>query len=260
MEVLSETIGPLAWAERYARLRWPIIPLAGKVPAVRRWQLFEATPVNVRYWFGKRRCNIGLRTGESGYVVVDTDTDKAESWARAHLSETPMQAVSGGDSRHRYYRTPPNREIRNSQGFNGIRGLDLRGRGGYIVLPGSLHPETGRPYEWATDIWLPSGLPAFSPTWLPERRIEVRVAVAGVLTADGCLDRARAYLAKIEPAVSGQGGHTKTFTTALKLARVVGYDPALLWQLLCEYNARCEPPWSERELRHKWAEALKAQP
>ena len=49
--------------------------------------------------------------------------------------------------------------------------------------------------------------------------------------------------------MSGQGGHTKTFTTALKLARVVNYDAELLWLLLTEYNVRCQPPWSEKELR-----------
>src|SRR3712207_4846963 len=68
MEELPESAGPLEHAEHYARMGWPIIPLVGKVPALRRWQLFEATPVNVRFWFGSRRCNLGLRTGESGYV------------------------------------------------------------------------------------------------------------------------------------------------------------------------------------------------
>ena len=30
------------------------------------------------------------------------------------------------------------------------------------------------------------------------------------------------------------------------------------WSILVEYNARCLPPWSERELRHKLSEARKA--
>jgi hypothetical protein len=248
----------LAWAETYARRRWPIIPLYGKVPAVRRWQLFEATSVAVRFWFGNCRCNIGLRTGESGYVVVDTDTDEADAWVSFHLPETPMQAVSGRGYRHRYYRVPDGREIRNSQGYAGIRGVDVRGTGGYIVLPGSVHPETGRRYEWATEISLPTGLPAFPPSDLPERKAAVRSAVAGIVDPGRLAERARVYLSKIEPAVSGRGGHTKTFTTALKIARLVGGDADLLWQLLCEYNGRCEPPWTENELRHKWAEALRS--
>ncbi len=257
MESLPESAGTLEWAESYARRGWPIIPLVGKVPAVRRWQLFEATRVNVRYWFGNRRSNIGLRTGVSGYVVVDTDTPEADRWVRDHLPGTPMRAVSGMGSVHRYYRCPTSPEIRNRQGWNGISGLDLRGFGGYIVLPGSIHPANGGPYEWTTDVWPPSGLPVFSATWVAGRNAAVRRAVTEVLDPGRMYARARAYLAGVEPAVSGQGGHTKTFTTALKLARLVNRDPELLWALLCEYNTRCRPPWSERELRHKWTEALR---
>jgi hypothetical protein len=257
MERLCESNGTLEWAEAYARMGWPIIPLVGKVPAVCRWPLFEASPVSIRFWFGNRRCNLGLRTGDSGYLVIDTDTPEAEEWVLNHCDETPMRAVSGSGSRHRYYRCPPRKEIRNRQGLFGIHGLDVRGHGGYIVLPPSVHPATGKQYEWMTETWHPSGLPPFSPRWVYERKRSVRTAVACVLEPSRPEDRARAYLAKIEPAVSGQGGHTKTFTTALKLARVVNYDAELLWVLLTEYNARCEPPWSEEELRHKWEDTLK---
>jgi len=76
-------------------------------------------------------------------------------------------------------------------------------------------------------------------------------------TAAVSCTRARRYLAKIEPAVSGEGGHNKTFSTACKLARFVNYDGELLWLLLLEYNARCLPPWDEKALRHKWSDALK---
>src|SRR5207248_911657 len=99
-----------------------------------------------------------------------------------------------------------------------------------------------RRYEWLTSIRLPSGLPAFSPTWVDSRKAAVRTAVAAVFAPGRLVERARLYLSKIEPAVSGEGGHTKTFTTALKLARLVNRDPELLWALLCEYNARCRPP------------------
>ena len=69
---------------------------------------------------------------------------------------------------------------------------------------------------------------------------------------DDRLERARAYLARIPGAVSGQGGHDRTFRAALHvgpgfaLSQEECFD--LLWH---EYNPRCDPPWSERELRHK---------
>jgi hypothetical protein len=58
--------------------------------------------------------------------------------------------------------------------------------------------------------------------------------------------------------VSGSGGHQATWLAACHL--VVGFklpeDPA--FELLLEYNARCVPPWSEQELRHKLRSASQA--
>ena len=68
--------------------------------------------------------------------------------------------------------------------------------------------------------------------------------------------RAVAYLESCPGAVSGQGGHNATLIAArsvvygFDLGREVGYD--LLAQ---HYNARCAPPWSETELRHKCEDA-----
>jgi RecA-family ATPase len=68
-------------------------------------------------------------------------------------------------------------------------------------------------------------------------------------------DRARKYLAEMPPAISGQNGHGQTLQAACAL--VWGFDlpEANAWPLLLEYNERCQPPWSEKELRHKISEA-----
>lgn len=71
------------------------------------------------------------------------------------------------------------------------------------------------------------------------------------------LARARAYLAKVEPAISGQHGHTRTLEAALKVAAVCELGEAETLEALREYGARCVPPWSEKELRHKASEAVK---
>ena len=77
------------------------------------------------------------------------------------------------------------------------------------------------------------------------------------LTSSSRLDRARAYLAKIPPAVSGQGGHNQTFTAACALVSKLELSQGDAWRLLEEYNSRCLPPWSERELAHKFNDALR---
>jgi hypothetical protein len=70
------------------------------------------------------------------------------------------------------------------------------------------------------------------------------------------IDRARAYLAAIPGAVSGAGGHNQTFAVACKLVEF-GLSPDEAWSLLAEYNQRCAPTWSERELRHKLEDAFR---
>jgi hypothetical protein len=68
-------------------------------------------------------------------------------------------------------------------------------------------------------------------------------------------DRACAYVAKIPPAISGQGGHDATFAVAKALVHDFALPDPEAWQILCEYNNRCSPPWSERQLRHKMESA-----
>lgn len=66
--------------------------------------------------------------------------------------------------------------------------------------------------------------------------------------------RAKSYLDKIPGAVAGDRGHDTTFTAACCLVRF-GLSESDQVALLDEYNARCSPPWSERELAHKLADA-----
>ncbi|HNQ90940.1 MAG TPA: primase C-terminal domain-containing protein [Verrucomicrobiota bacterium] len=73
----------------------------------------------------------------------------------------------------------------------------------------------------------------------------------------GTVQRARAYLAKLPPAVSGAGGHNATFRAACWLVRF-GLSDAEAIELLREYNSRCSPPWTEAELRHKLQNAMAA--
>ena len=68
-------------------------------------------------------------------------------------------------------------------------------------------------------------------------------------------DRARAYLKKVPPAVSGEKGHTATLLACEHITR--GFDLGLedALEVMADWNRRCEPPWSEEELRRKVMEA-----
>lgn len=71
--------------------------------------------------------------------------------------------------------------------------------------------------------------------------------------------RIRKYLAAVPGAVSGRGGHNDTLRVCGHI--VHGYDltPDEAWEFLAEWNAKCEPPWEENDLRRKLDEA-KANP
>lgn len=74
------------------------------------------------------------------------------------------------------------------------------------------------------------------------------------------IERARRYLAKMPPAVSGQHGHDQTFAVACTLVQGFGLSVAEAAPLFAHYNTRCSPPWSERDLAHKLADAERAAP
>jgi putative DNA primase/helicase len=68
------------------------------------------------------------------------------------------------------------------------------------------------------------------------------------------IKRARNYLMKVPPAVSGDGGHNQTFKAACVLMRFgLTRDEAL--EVLKEWNETCQPPWEEKELLHKLEDA-----
>lgn len=71
------------------------------------------------------------------------------------------------------------------------------------------------------------------------------------------LARARAYLAKLPPAIAGQGGHAATFVAACRLVEF-GLTQSDALAVLNEWNGtHCQPPWTERDLRHKLADACR---
>jgi hypothetical protein len=68
--------------------------------------------------------------------------------------------------------------------------------------------------------------------------------------------RCQVYLGKLPASVSGQGGHDALLRAACTCIRF-GLRDALSLDLLTEYNRRSDPPWTEREIQHKLADAHK---
>lgn len=69
------------------------------------------------------------------------------------------------------------------------------------------------------------------------------------------VEKIASYLDACPGGVSGCGGHNQTFSVACALVNGFGLDEesALYW--IRAYNRKCQPPWSDTELRHKVKDA-----
>jgi hypothetical protein len=239
-------------------LRAPIFPVVerAKTPATRRGFLCASSdPRRIRAWWAAGAFNIGLPTGAtSGIVVVDVDDDKGGSeHLAALLTVAPTRSAKTGNGFH-YYFAAPATDLRSRVGF--LPGVDLRAAGAYVVAPPSVHP-SGRSYEWLSTAPL-------AP--FPEELLAHLVRSAPFITRaprssashGPAVARARAYVRSMPPAVSGQRGHDTTFRVAIALVRGFALSNAEALPILEEFNARCVPPWSERELEHKLHDAARS--
>jgi len=143
----------------------------GKHPRTVKGVLDATTDAaQIRTWWKRwPEANIGLATGaESGLVVVDLDGDIGResllAEAKLDLPETPI-SLTGGGGEHLLFRHPGAR-VSNRQ--NVCPGVDVRGDGGYIIAPPSIH-ETGTRYEWECSSH-PDDVPvADLPGWIVDR-------------------------------------------------------------------------------------------
>jgi uncharacterized protein YidB (DUF937 family) len=88
--------------------------------------------------------NLGIDCGKSGLLVIDEDASGAfDHYAESIGRVVPVTfTVTTAKGRHVYFRQPPGTPLGNSTGALSGRGIDVRGRGGYVVGPGSIH-QTG---------------------------------------------------------------------------------------------------------------------
>ncbi len=238
-------------------------PQPGKHPILPAWQKKATSDVEtIRAWWAKNpTANIGLATGrESGFFVVDIDGEiGAKSLAelqREHC-EFPdtIQIRTGSGGLHFYFKFPKEIELRNKQSWR--PGIDIRGEGGYVVGAQS-HHRSGGSYECVNDTIL-----ADAPTWLLElltaKATHEMPTFSPAVNTGKIFERAQKYIAAMEPSIQGQDGSGKAFAAALALVKGFSLGTSDAYAILSrEFNLRCSPPWSEKELMHKISDANKA--
>jgi hypothetical protein len=216
----------------------------GKHPQARfvKNGLKDATtdPALIRHWWScAPEANLGVATGR-GRVVIDIDPrhrgDQAliELEARHGRLPNTWRARTGGGGQHLYFRSDT--EVRNSVSKIAT-GVDVRGHGGYVVAPPSMHV-SGQRYEWLTP---PDALAlAPLPSWLLSAMAQPQGAKAAAPV------QTWRDLAKLG-VDHGRRNDSVTRLAGHLLRREV--DPIVTFELLSCWNAtRCHPPLPENEV------------
>lgn len=244
------------WALHYAEMGLAVFPLVcrDKVPAVVggcKVATTERTTIE-RWWDKNPQYNIGIATGNksSGLVVIDLDVDKNKGidgydvlrdWQNKHgkLPET-WQSITGRGGYHYFYKDA----IVHSNRVGLYEGVDIRGEGGYIVAPPSVHPN-GNIYEWEQG---------------PE---EYEIAQVDNIVNDflkGEKQR-RDFEHKTNfkvPELIPEGKRVDTIVRLIASLRTKGLDDdAIKAAVRVENEKRCNPPLKEKELEKAVFPALK---
>ncbi len=220
----------------YVDSGWSILPVKPeeKRPYMTNWLQYmrvKATQKQVDNWFNNLAgAGVGVVTGKiSNIVVLDV-----ESYCKTPIEEllkkypTQLIARSGSGGWHLYYQYPTGiSKVSNRVGI--FEGADLRGDGGFIVLPPTRHPNGGV-YEWVQ-----KGIPGTFPLALLDIESKPTVQNEG-------------WIVEALRGVS-EGGRNDT------CARLAGYffkkgmNSDIVEALLLEWNERNDPPLPVKEVR-----------
>ena len=189
-------------------------------------------PEQIRAWWQTEpRLNVAIATGAvSKIFVVDVDEGGEAGLRKLGILPDSVEAITAR-GRHIYFNMP-DRPIGNSAGRVAPH-VDVRGDGGYVLAPPSIHP-SGRRYCWSVDS---ASAFADAPEWLlktidADARLGAKDPLsnlAGAFVDEGCRDntltRLYGYLVR----------HYVNAATALDLVR-------------CFNAQRCRPPLPDEDV------------
>jgi hypothetical protein len=144
----------------------------GKHPRLGGWQEKATTDADtVRAWWTRwPSAGVGLATGSASRVwVLDLDGPEAGAWYEGQLAKhgpAPTLGVETARGFHMYWRWTDGAVVRNAQGLQaaGIQSVDVRGDGGYVCAPPTVH-RSGAVYTFRTDDGFTREM-AQAPAWL----------------------------------------------------------------------------------------------
>lgn len=227
----------------------------GKHPAVAWRDVSVDNPSPGRLPDGGVALKTGAAPKGSGIIVIDIDTKEAAAWFAAQGPCPETLIVATGRPGIQYYFQHPGYHISGSVGSRGglFPGLDVRGDGNIVVMPGSRH-KTGRFYKTHIDKPIVS-----APEWLLTKLKAIQDAknvsdvleeYEGDVTDPEELERRRdlyiTFLDNAPPSIQGQGGDEALF----HVVQYGAWDLALptddvLELIETHFDDRCDPPWAD---------------
>jgi putative DNA primase/helicase len=272
---MNEAINMGAHARAYLRKGWQLVPLwwirepgvcacpdgedcrsAGKHPLTNHGvNEALAKGIDVDLWWQRHpSANIGIATGEkSGIVVVDVDKGKGGFRSLKQIRktygrppDTPI-SITGSNGRHILFLHPGER-VKNAVGY--MPGIDVRGDGGLIVAPPSMHV-SGNRYRWHPEAHPAAVKLAPMPVWMEtfcELDKKKRQAKKGMWTG-GKSQWGKSFDPDKVPNI-GQGERNDTLCSIT--GRLIWENRELheIMEIILGLNDnRCSPPLDDKEVR-----------
>jgi hypothetical protein len=103
-------------------------------------------------------------------------------------------------------------------------------------------------YRSTERVWSPADFPIVQA---PEPPMPATVLSPQSSSCVDPVERARRYLARVPAAIAGEHGDVHTFRVCCRLVRGFALRDDEALDVLTEWNARCQPPWTKSDLQDK---------
>lgn len=256
------------WAcmEQLTQAGFTLIPLIGETKNPKKD--FPNTPYEMELDRSKFPANYGILLNDD-VLVIDIDPRNFEPDDKPHvrlfkeigleIKGTTIPVVkTGSGGLHIFLKKPA--DIHTKEKIKGYRGIDFKStRGRFMVGPGSIHPDTGKPYQMTQGDFramlpAPDKLIALLKSSHERKKHgeeNTEDAAQNVYDQKEDIDRYVHFLETAPPAIEGDNGDQQTYRIACE-GYNYGLSPSTTFELMLKhYNPRCVPSWSPEMLWKK---------
>ena len=269
--ILALTAAGFALFPLSARTKIPPKDFAWREVPVGRYGPADLAPANYGVILGSSDLVIDVDPRNFAAVLPDGSFIKRELAPEGTPIDNPVKRLialigplntfrvrTGGDGLHLYLCIPDGMAVIGKH--KDFPGLDFKHAGGYVLGPGSIHPDTGKYYVVAAGV--PSEVmdaPKALLALIERKEVAFESEGTGEYKDDeGTRALFTAYLKETaQPSVQGQGGDANAFKVACR-GRDLALPPQTTLELMLRHwNEKCLPPWEDFDLQGRVIHAYK---